>query len=103
MNEHAALFDAVELNAMRTRVFDPNRRAIRWAARHGKPMVGTSDVHLLAQMGTTYSLVDAEPDPDAICQAVRAGRVEVRTEPLSTFRAATILTRIVTMGWGSRG
>jgi hypothetical protein len=39
-------------------------------------------------MGTTYSLVDAPRSADAICDAIRAGRVEVRSTPLSVPRAA---------------
>jgi predicted metal-dependent phosphoesterase TrpH len=97
LDEHAALFDAVEVNAMYTRFIDFNRRAIRWAHAHGKPLVGNTDLHLLEQMGTTYSLVDAEPQADAICDAVRAGRVELRTEPLSSIRAARLFSGMV---WG---
>ena len=48
-------------------------------------------------MGTTYSLVDAEPHADAICEAIRAGRVEVRTEPLSSIRAARLFAGML---WG---
>lgn len=82
LEQHAALFDAVERNAMFTSTVDFNRRAERWAARQGKPMVGNCDVHRLRQLGSTYSLVDAERDPGAICAAVAAGRVEVRSLPL---------------------
>ena len=80
---------------MYTRFVDFNRRAIRWAHAHGKPLVGNTDLHLLEQMGTTYSLVDAEPQADAICDAVRAGRVELRTEPLSSIRAARLFSGMV--------
>jgi predicted metal-dependent phosphoesterase TrpH len=97
LDTHAALFDAVEINAMYTRIVDFNRRAIRWARAHGKPLVGNTDLHLLEQMGTTYSLVDAAPDGDAICAAIRGGRVEVRTEPLPTLRAARLFGGMV---WG---
>jgi predicted metal-dependent phosphoesterase TrpH len=90
------LVDAVELNAMYTRWIDFNRAAIEWANAHRVPLVGNTDLHLLAQMGTTYSLVDAEPTPDAICEAIRAGRVEVRRSPLSLPRAARTF---VQMSW----
>ena len=97
MDRHAAIFDAVEINAMYTRLVDFNRRAVRWARAHGKTLVGNTDLHLLDQMGTTYSLVHAEPRPDAICEAIRAGRVEVRTEPLTSVDAMQLFTR---MCWG---
>jgi predicted metal-dependent phosphoesterase TrpH len=97
LERHAQLFDAVEVNAMYTRLVDFNRRAVAWAHAHDKPLVGNTDLHLLEQMGSTYSLVDAPPDADAICDAIRAGRVEVRTEPVATLRAAALFTR---MCWG---
>jgi predicted metal-dependent phosphoesterase TrpH len=97
LEQNAALFDAVEVNAMYTRLVDFNRRAIRWARAHDKPLVGNTDLHLLDQMGTTYSFVDAESDADAICDAIRAGRVEVRTEPLSSIHAARLFSG---MCWG---
>ena len=34
--------------------------------------------------------VEADPDPGSICEAVRAGRVEVRTSPLGRFQALTL-------------
>ena len=46
-------------------------------------MTGNGDIHRLRQLGTTYSLVDAEPHADAICAAVRAGRVQVEATPRS--------------------
>ena len=97
LDQQLPLIDAVEVNAMFTPWIDFNARAIKWARAHGKPLVGNTDLHLLEQMGTTYSLVDAERSPDAICAAIRAGRVEVRCQPLSLFRAATTFAK---MSWG---
>ena len=95
LGRHADLFDAVERNAMYTRLVDFNRPAVRWAARHGKPVVGNCDVHRLLQLGSTYSLVDAAPDPDAICEAVAAGRVQVKSRPLTSVDAARIIAAMM--------
>jgi predicted metal-dependent phosphoesterase TrpH len=92
LDRHAELFDAVERNAMFTRTVDFNRRAEHWAAQHGKPVVGNCDVHRLSQMGSTYSLVDALPDADAICEAIAAGRVRVESRPLAWMEVARILS-----------
>ncbi len=89
MDRYAELFDAVERNYFYTRQIDFNLPAVEWAARHGKPVVANSDLHRLYQMGRSYSLVDAAPTADAICEAVREGRVEVRTEPITVREAAT--------------
>ena len=78
LERHAGLFDAVERNAMFTRSVDFNRRAERWAEQNGKPVVGNCDVHRLAQLGTTYSLVDAPADAERDLRGggggTRAGR-----------------------------
>jgi predicted metal-dependent phosphoesterase TrpH len=97
LDRESALFDAIELNAMYTRTIDFNARALAWAHARGKPVVGNTDLHVLEQMGTTYSLVDAEPHPDAVCDAIRQGRVEVRREPLSLARAVKLFSL---MCWG---
>ena len=99
LDQHAVLVDAVEWNAMYTKTVDFNRAAARWAADNGKPLVGNSDLHLLSQMGMTWSDVEAEPEAGAICEAIRAGRVRVRTAPLRLHTAAWIFANMVVFGW----
>lgn len=96
MDVHAALFDAVERNAMYTATLDFNRRAERWARTHGVPMVGNGDVHRFGQLGSTYSLVEAAAcAPDAICAAIRTGRVRVESRPLSWSTALGVAASLV--------
>jgi hypothetical protein len=91
LDKHGDLFDAVEWNAMFTHRVNFNEAAFRWARANDKPMVGNCDVHRLHQLGTTYSLVDAERTPDAICAAIRQGHVSVEATPLSFVTAATTM------------
>ena len=98
LDDHRSLIDAIEYNAMYTSWLNFNQRAAAWARANGKPIVGNTDLHRLEQMGTTYSLVDAAPDADAICEAIRAGRVQLRTEPLSAARAALIFAKMSVVG-----
>ena len=98
LKKHAALFDAVEINALYTRAIDFNARAVRWAREHNLPLVGNSDLHTLDHLGRTYTLVDAEPDADAICAAIRNGRVEVRTAPVSHVHAGWTFARMLLAG-----
>ena len=89
LETHGDLVDALEVNSLHARGIDFNRQAVEWAAAHGKPLVGNTDLHLLAQLGTTYSLVEAESaEPEAICDAIRTGRVQVVTKRLGWVRAA---------------
>ena len=95
LDRDPGLFDAVEYNAMYTTTLNFNEAGERWARAHNKPMVGNGDVHRLEQLGTTYSLVDADPNPASICAAVAAGRVELVTTPLSWPTAIRLFTTIV--------
>ena len=95
LDRHRDLFDAVEYNAMFTSSVNFNRAAERWAVRHGKPLVGNGDVHRLHQLGTTYSVVDAIPEADAICAAIVAGRVRVERTSLCWGAAARTLFQML--------
>jgi hypothetical protein len=87
IHELADLFDAVEVNAFYTSTFNFNRAAISWARTHRKPLVGNSDAHRLSTFGMTFSLVESEPNADAVCLAIKNGSVHVRTQPLSAVEA----------------
>jgi predicted metal-dependent phosphoesterase TrpH len=91
LDQHRALFDAVEYNGMFTSLLNFNIPAVRWAHVHGRPMVGCGDVHRLRQLGTTFSLVDAEADADEICAAIRAGKVHVEATPRSWASAIGLM------------
>ena len=91
MDRYADLFDAVEYNGMFTSSLNFNDAAEDWARAQGKPMTGGGDIHRLRQLGTTYSLIDAEPHADAICAAVRAGDVHVDASPRSWASAIGIM------------
>ena len=100
MDEHPEIFDAVELNAMYSPSVNFNRAGARWARQRGIPLVGNADVHRLDQLGTTFSLVEAAPSPNAICQAIREGRVRIESTPLGLPRALWLFGRIVLGGIG---
>jgi len=81
--EHIGSFDAVEFSFFYSRLINPNRPAVEGARAARKPLVGSSDCHNIWQVGLTYSLVQAEKNVPSIIAAVKAGRVEVGTTPLS--------------------
>jgi predicted metal-dependent phosphoesterase TrpH len=98
-DRYSDLFDAVEYNGCYATAVNFNRRVTAWARAHGKPLVGGSDTHRLMAFGSTYTLVDADGStPDAICAAVKAGRVALRTSPMPLLRLAEYLGRMVLGG-----
>jgi predicted metal-dependent phosphoesterase TrpH len=100
MDELIDLIDLVEINAMYTSSLDFNRKARAWAAAHGVPLVGNCDLHRLDQLGSTWTEVEAEPTPEAICRALKAGRGVVHTAPISWPRAIWTMVRMEIGGWG---
>lgn len=98
MHTHADLFDAVEWSYFWTGGVNFNNPASRWAEEYGKPVVGNSDLHDLRQLGRTYSMVDAERSADAVCDAIRAGRVRVETTPVPKWELAQVLTGMARRG-----
>lgn len=93
------LVDAVEYNGIYTSMLNFNRSTAKWAARHGKPVVGGSDTHRLMGFGHTCSLVEAETNtPEAICAAIKAGKVQVSTKPLPPLTLAIYAASMVLSG-----
>lgn len=81
---HRLVFDAVEFSGMYTpltRRF--NQQAQAYARAADLPVVGNTDTHFLWQLGRTFTLVDAAPEPAAVVEAIRCGRVQLVTQPLS--------------------
>ncbi|MBM3294906.1 MAG: hypothetical protein FJY82_10320 [Candidatus Aminicenantes bacterium] len=90
-------FDAIEFSSYHNRLLDLNKKALRAAAEAGKPVVGTSDCHTFWQFGRTYSLVLAEKNAASIIAAVKAGKVEVRTTPITVWTMIRIIFRFFTV------
>jgi predicted metal-dependent phosphoesterase TrpH len=94
LRENLDLFDAIEFSHFYTARMDFNRKAVAYARRMGLPLLGTSDCHRLWQLGTTYSLLEAEERSiPAVFEAIRAGRVRVVTAPLRPLRRLERLWR----------
>ncbi|PYN37143.1 MAG: hypothetical protein DME01_05490 [Candidatus Rokuibacteriota bacterium] len=87
------LFDAIEFSHFYTPHVDFNRAAVKLAHAVGLPLIGTSDSHIDAQFGTTFSLIDAAPTVDAVVSGIKAGHVSVVSRPLSLARCASILAQ----------
>jgi len=102
--ENLDLFDAVEYCHFYTAWLDYNRAVRRLAQANDLPLVGTSDAHLPCQFGTTYSLIEAEPTPEGVLGAIRAGHVRVVSRPLKArelFAVGLVLTGGGVLGPGS--
>jgi predicted metal-dependent phosphoesterase TrpH len=78
------LFDAIEYAQIHLPWFDKfNQQAVRVAQKHHKPIIANSDSHGLWMFGRHYTLVDAEPTMLAIFDAIRAGRLQPHSPPVT--------------------
>ena len=83
LSENLDLFDAIEFSHMFTQTIDFNRKAVEYAQRMELPLVGNSDTHRMGQLGSAYTLVEAEKKTiESVFAAVRAGHTRVVSAPL---------------------
>jgi predicted metal-dependent phosphoesterase TrpH len=83
LERHLSSFDAIEFSFFYSRRINYNKKAIDLARKQRRPLVGSSDCHNIWQIGLTYTLVEAEKNIPSIFAAVKEGRVEINTAPLS--------------------
>jgi len=95
--KHRTLFDALEYCHFYSPVINFNQRAVEVSQFLGLPLVGNSDAHFLSQLGTTYSLIYAEKNLDAIFAAIRQNKIKVATRPLKHLEMGAIANRFLRM------
>ncbi len=97
---HFLLFDAIEYSHFYNHLINCNKKGLQLALRAKIPLIGSSDCHFLWQLGTTYSLVEAEKDPLSLIEAVKKGKIEVVTAPLSLLSMLKIALHLLARRWG---
>ena len=86
-------FDAIEvINSAAFPFFLSTYLNRRLATRLNLPQTAGSDAHSAWEIGLAYTVMDAEPDVDAVVQAIKAGRAAPFGEALSlTMRFQRLL------------
>ena len=85
LEENIDLFDAIEHAQIHLHFLNYNKQAKAIATRYQKPMVANSDAHSLWMFGRHYTLVDAEPNLRSIFSAIKAGRVQWHSPPVTIW------------------
>lgn len=94
--ENIDLFDAIEYSYFYTKTKNYNNPAVALAKRWKKPLIATSDCHILDNLDLAHCLIDARLDTKAIFHAIRQNRIKNIHRPLGWLQAAQIL---LTMAW----
>jgi predicted metal-dependent phosphoesterase TrpH len=100
MNSNSDCIDAVEWCILHINWLpgwvNPNLRAARWAHRHGKPLLASSDAHSLAAIGKNASTLEADAlTPDALFAAIRAGRISFHRRAINFTSLAYETTKVI--------
>jgi len=90
LHEFIKMFDAIEFCHFYNHTINMNKKALKAASKYSIPLVGTSDSHFPFQLGSTYSLIQAEKNLDSIIKAVKNGKIKIKTKPLSLLTMTRI-------------
>lgn len=94
LEKYIDLFDAVEFSYFFIKRKNYNKKAVEIAEKFNKPLIGTSDCHLLRHLDLTYSLIDIGKNPPT-CKSLFSGikkrKIKIKTKPLNAFLALSIL------------
>jgi predicted metal-dependent phosphoesterase TrpH len=91
------LFDALEYCHFYSPRINFNQRAVEVSQSYGFPLIGNSDAHFLSQLGTTYSLIYAEKNLEAVFTAIRMNKIKVESRPLKPLEMGSIARRFLRM------
>lgn len=78
-------FDAIEHSWFYSRWIDWNKKALALAKKYDRPVIATSDVHLLEQLENGYVLIDAPKNPKAIVSALKQKKFKSFSKPQGLF------------------
>lgn len=99
LEKHINLFDAIEYSWYHSKRFNkPNKKAVKMAEKHHKPVVANADNHILKYLNHTYSLVRAEKNIESIFKAIKANEIETVSHNLPWWKLGTIITYML---WAS--
>lgn len=85
LERYIDIFDAIEHAYFYLNSFNFNLPAVEIARKYKKTIVGNSDVHQIKYIGTNYSLIKAKPSIESVIQAVKSGRVKLKTQPIRLY------------------
>src|SRR3989344_2583161 len=95
IEEYINYIDGIEHSAYYTNLLNRNKPALKIAKKYHKPMVGNSDAHYLYQIGTNYTLVDAEKNIEGVIRAIKKNKIQLNTQPISLFKFIKIFADLI--------
>ncbi len=89
------LFDAIEQSYFYSKKKDYNKEAIALAKRWKKPIIATSDCHILKHFDISYALIDANKDEKSIKKSILQNKIENYSKPQNIFKLGLIYLKML--------
>jgi predicted metal-dependent phosphoesterase TrpH len=100
LEKHIDLFDAIEHSVLYTKLTtSANKKAEQLAHKHNKPLIATSDCHLLKYLDESHTLIDLDQKTQLttkkILDALRNNNLQIQTKPLPVHKATKIAALLI--------
>lgn len=85
VEKHKDIIDALEVQQLYTKIYNPNKKAIKTATNLRKGIIANSDTHKIKYFGSHYTEIDLPQkytQKDIFC-AIRKNKTEIKTKPLT--------------------
>ena len=98
LEKNIDLFDAIEYSWYHSKKLDIyNKKAQTAATKFHKPLIGTSDNHILKYLDRTYSLIEAEKNIPSIFKAIQEHKIQIVSKSLPWWKLFTIISYMLIM------
>jgi len=84
--ENIDIFDAIENSFCYTTTKNYNKKAILIAKKYNKPIIATSDCHILKNLDLGYTMIDSKKNIQSIIKAIKQNKITPVHSPTSYFR-----------------
>ncbi len=95
LEKYIDVIDGIEHSSYYSILINRNKKAIKIAKKFNKPLVGNSDAHYLYQIGSNYTLIDAEKNIDSVIQAIKNNKIKLETRTISLAKFIRIFISLV--------
>jgi len=100
LDKHIDLFDAIEYSWFHSaKINRHNKKAAATAEKHGLPLVGTSDNHLLRYFNHGYSIIEADRNIPSVLKAIKEKKVKVVSHGINTWKLLPVFGEILLRGY----
>ncbi|MBD3249911.1 PHP domain-containing protein [Candidatus Woesearchaeota archaeon] len=95
--KHKDLFDGFEYSHFYCGKYSNilNNKMIGLVKKLKKPVIGTSDAHILDQIGHTYTLIDSEKDTESVISAIKKNKLKLISRPIPYSVLLKVLARML--------